>query len=65
VKRNVLDVYKRKTSSTRATILERLSICETFKPRNDGEFYREGQIRCLRIGPQTTRPPKGGLSLIR
>jgi hypothetical protein len=29
------------------------------------EFYREGHIRCLRIGPQTTRPPKGGLSLIR
>ena len=40
-------------------------LSETFKPRNDGEFCREGHIRCLRIGPQTTRPPKGGLSSIR
>jgi hypothetical protein len=40
-------------------------LSETFKPKNDGKLYREGHIRCLRIGPQTTRPPKGGLSLIR
>src|SRR2546423_9020485 len=27
--------------------------------------HREGHIRYVRIGPQTTRPPKGGLSSIR